>query len=175
MAHVSHKLSGSVEGALAGGGDPATSPLYVFGPFLRMIFAAGVASVVFGAAIWLAVFLSPLHPGLARRAQHVRRRRQSRVARGGHLRSVLRAGGAGPRPGATRLTGYRDAACPSVSWKQPRGVYRSVAVRRTGTMLTGQIYMSERDCRTLRLGEGHTPNWLSGSARQRLGPTFAQT
>ena len=56
MAHVSHKLSGSVEGALAGGGDPATSPLYVFGPFLRMIVAAGVASVVFGAAIWLAVF-----------------------------------------------------------------------------------------------------------------------
>ncbi len=55
VAHVSHKLSGSVEGALAGGGDPATSPLYVFGPFLRMIFAAGVASVVFGAAIWLAV------------------------------------------------------------------------------------------------------------------------
>ncbi len=56
MAHVSHKLSGSVEGALAGGGDPATSPLYVFGPFLRMIISAGVASVVFGAAIWLAVF-----------------------------------------------------------------------------------------------------------------------
>lgn len=55
VAHVSHKLSGSVEGALAGGGDPATSPLYVFGPFLRMIFAAGVASVVFGAAVWLAV------------------------------------------------------------------------------------------------------------------------
>ena len=55
MAHVSHKLSGSIEGALAGGGDPATSPLYVFGPFLRMIFVAGVASVVFGAAIWLAV------------------------------------------------------------------------------------------------------------------------
>jgi len=56
MAHVSHKLSGAIEGALAGGGDPATSPLYVFGPFLRLIFAAGVASVVFGAAVWLAVF-----------------------------------------------------------------------------------------------------------------------
>jgi len=55
MSHVSHKLSGSIEGALAGGGDPATSPLYVFGPFLQLIFAAGVASVVFGAAIWLAV------------------------------------------------------------------------------------------------------------------------
>jgi hypothetical protein len=36
MAHVSHKLSNSFEGALAGGGDPATSPLYVFSimPFL---------------------------------------------------------------------------------------------------------------------------------------------
>lgn len=56
MAHVSHKLSSSIEGALAGGGDPATSPLYVFGPFLRLLFIAGVASVVFGAAIWLAVF-----------------------------------------------------------------------------------------------------------------------
>ena len=55
MAHVSHKLSGAVEGAFAGGGDPATSPLYVFGPFLRLIVVAGVGSVVMGAAIWLAV------------------------------------------------------------------------------------------------------------------------
>ncbi len=55
MSHVTHKLSGSVEGALAGGGDPATLPLYVFGPFLRLLVASGVASVVFGAAIWLAV------------------------------------------------------------------------------------------------------------------------
>ncbi len=55
MAHGSDKLRGSIEGALAGGGDPATSPLYVFGPFLRMIVASGVAAVVFGAAIWLAV------------------------------------------------------------------------------------------------------------------------
>ena len=56
MAHVSHKLSNSFEGALAGGGDPATSPLYVFGPFLKLIVLAGVAQVTFGATIWLAVF-----------------------------------------------------------------------------------------------------------------------
>ena len=55
MSHVSHKLSGAFEGALAGGGDPATSPLYVFGPFLRLIIVAGVGSIVMGAAIWLAV------------------------------------------------------------------------------------------------------------------------
>lgn len=56
MAHVSHKLSNSFEGALAGGGDPATSPLYVFGPFLRLIVVAGVAQVTFGASVWLVVF-----------------------------------------------------------------------------------------------------------------------
>ncbi len=55
MAHVSHKLSSSFEGALAGGGDPATSPLYVFGPFLRLIVVAGVAQITFGATVWLAV------------------------------------------------------------------------------------------------------------------------
>ena len=55
MGHVSHKLSNSFEGALAGGGDPATSPLYVFGPFLRLIVVAGVAEVTFGATVWLAV------------------------------------------------------------------------------------------------------------------------
>lgn len=55
MAHVSHKLSSSLEGALAGGGDPATSPLYVFGPFLRLIVVAGVAQITFGATVWLAV------------------------------------------------------------------------------------------------------------------------
>lgn len=55
MAHVSHRLSNSFQGALAGGGDPATSPLYVFGPFLRLIVVAGVASVTFGASIWLVV------------------------------------------------------------------------------------------------------------------------
>jgi hypothetical protein len=55
MAHVSHKLSGSFQGALAGGGDPATSPLYVFGPFLKLLVTAGIASICFGAAIWLAI------------------------------------------------------------------------------------------------------------------------
>jgi nucleotide-binding universal stress UspA family protein len=40
---------------LAGGGDPATSPLYVFGPFLKMIVVAGVAQVTFGASVWLVV------------------------------------------------------------------------------------------------------------------------
>lgn len=56
MAHVSHKLSNSFEGALAGGGDPATSPLYVFGPFLKLIVVAGVAHITFGASVWLVVF-----------------------------------------------------------------------------------------------------------------------
>jgi len=56
VAHVSHKLSNSFEGALAGGGDPATSPLYVFGPFLRLIVVAGVAAVTFGPTVWLVVF-----------------------------------------------------------------------------------------------------------------------
>jgi nucleotide-binding universal stress UspA family protein len=55
LAHVSHKLSNSLEGALAGGGDPATSPLYVFGPFLKLIVVAGVAQVTFGASIWMVV------------------------------------------------------------------------------------------------------------------------
>ncbi|MFN2221838.1 MAG: universal stress protein [Candidatus Promineifilaceae bacterium] len=55
MAHVSHKLSSSLEGALAGGGDPATSPLYVFGPFLKLIVGAGVASITFGTSIWLVI------------------------------------------------------------------------------------------------------------------------
>lgn len=57
MAHgVSHKLNNALEGALAGGGDPATSPLYVFGPFLKLIVVAGVAQVTFGASVWLVVF-----------------------------------------------------------------------------------------------------------------------
>jgi nucleotide-binding universal stress UspA family protein len=58
-AAVSHKLSNSVEGALAGGGDPATSPLYVFGPFLVLIVVKageGVAGVTFGPTVWLVVF-----------------------------------------------------------------------------------------------------------------------
>ncbi len=53
---VSYKLSNALEGALAGGGDPATSPLYVFGPFLRLIVVGGVAQVTFGASVWLVVF-----------------------------------------------------------------------------------------------------------------------
>ncbi|HEX5004404.1 MAG TPA: universal stress protein [Gemmatimonadales bacterium] len=56
MAHVSHRLTNAFQGALAGGGDPATSPLYVFGPFLKLIVIAGVAEVTFGASIWLVVF-----------------------------------------------------------------------------------------------------------------------
>ncbi len=52
---VSHKLKNSLEGALAGGGDPATSPLYVFGPFLQLIVVAGIAQITFGASVWLVV------------------------------------------------------------------------------------------------------------------------
>ncbi len=55
MANISHKLNNSLEGALAAGGDPATSPLYVFGPFLKLIVVAGVAQVTFGASVWLVV------------------------------------------------------------------------------------------------------------------------
>ncbi|OJX37895.1 MAG: hypothetical protein BGO78_07560 [Chloroflexi bacterium 44-23] len=55
MARISHKLKNSFEGALAGGGDPATSPLYVFGPFLSLIAVSGAASIVFGGSVWLAV------------------------------------------------------------------------------------------------------------------------
>lgn len=55
MAHVSHRLKGAVEGALAGGGDPATSPLYVFGPFLRLLVASGAGAVAFGTPIWMVV------------------------------------------------------------------------------------------------------------------------
>mgnify|MGYP003644956746 CR=1 FL=1 len=55
MATVSHKLKSAFDGALAGGGDPASSPLYVFGPFLQMVVASGVAYVTFGASIWLAI------------------------------------------------------------------------------------------------------------------------
>jgi nucleotide-binding universal stress UspA family protein len=55
VANISHKLSNSFEGALAGGGDPATSPLYVFGPFLKLIVVAGVAQITFGASVWMVV------------------------------------------------------------------------------------------------------------------------
>jgi len=52
---VSNKLNNAFEGALAGGGDPATSPLYVFGPFLKLIVVAGVAEITFGASMWLVI------------------------------------------------------------------------------------------------------------------------
>lgn len=55
MAHVSHRLKGAFEGALAGGGDPATSPLYVFGPFLRLLVVSGAGAVAFGTPIWMVV------------------------------------------------------------------------------------------------------------------------
>ena len=59
MAHVSHKLKTSFEVALAGGGDPATSPLYVFGPFLKLIIVPALASsmtgIAFGTSIWLVI------------------------------------------------------------------------------------------------------------------------
>jgi nucleotide-binding universal stress UspA family protein len=55
MAHISQRLRNSLDGALAGGGDPASSPLYVFGPFLKFLILAGVARVTFGASVWLVV------------------------------------------------------------------------------------------------------------------------
>ncbi len=55
MAYISHKLKNSLEGALAGGADAATSPLYVFGPFLSLIIVSGAARVIFGGSVWLAV------------------------------------------------------------------------------------------------------------------------
>lgn len=55
MAQPSNKLKNAFEGALAGGGDPATSPLYVFGPFLKLIVVAGVSHVTFGASVWMVI------------------------------------------------------------------------------------------------------------------------
>ena len=52
---IAGKLASPIEGALAAGGDPATSPLYVFGPFFRLLVPAGVASVAYGASLWLVV------------------------------------------------------------------------------------------------------------------------
>jgi hypothetical protein len=48
-------MEGIAEGAMAGGVDPAISPLYVLGPFLTLIVVAGVAQVTFGASVWLVV------------------------------------------------------------------------------------------------------------------------
>ena len=55
-----------MEGALAGGGDPATSPLYVFGPFLKLLVVAGVANVTFGASIWLVILTVAVVSGMYR-------------------------------------------------------------------------------------------------------------
>jgi nucleotide-binding universal stress UspA family protein len=49
------RLRNAWEGALAGGGDPASSPLYVFGPFLVLLAAEGTTAASYGPAIWLAV------------------------------------------------------------------------------------------------------------------------
>jgi nucleotide-binding universal stress UspA family protein/predicted membrane protein len=70
MAHISHKLSNSFQGALAGGGDPATSPLYVFGPFLTLIIVAGVAHVTFGASIWMVVVTVAVVSAMYRRVMY---------------------------------------------------------------------------------------------------------
>lgn len=54
--HISHKLKNPIEGALAGGGDPATSPLYVFSPFLSLLaLVAGELYVSLGTAIWMVI------------------------------------------------------------------------------------------------------------------------
>ena len=66
MVKTNRKLSNALEGALAGGGDPATSPLYVFGPFLKLIVLAGVAKITFGASIWLAVLTIIIVSGVYR-------------------------------------------------------------------------------------------------------------
>ncbi|MBN1568222.1 MAG: universal stress protein [Acidobacteria bacterium] len=70
MAHVSHKLPNSFQGALAGGGDPATSPLYVFGPFLKLIVVAGVAHVTFGASVWMVVLTVAVVSAMYRRVMY---------------------------------------------------------------------------------------------------------
>lgn len=70
MAHISHRLSSSLEGALAGGGDPATSPLYVFGPFLQLIVVAGVAQITFGASVWLVVLTVAVVSSMYRQVIH---------------------------------------------------------------------------------------------------------
>ena len=69
MAYVSHWLSSLLQGARAGGGDPATSPLHVFGPFLRFLVAAGVAHVSFGASIGPAVITGVAVCALYRRVR----------------------------------------------------------------------------------------------------------
>lgn len=67
---LTRRLSGPLDGALAAGGDPATSPLYVFGPFLRLVVPAGVAAVTYGASIWLAVLTVATVSAVYRRVMH---------------------------------------------------------------------------------------------------------
>ena len=43
----------SLEGVLAGGADPSSSALYSFGPFVKVIAAAGAGATAFGTSIWL--------------------------------------------------------------------------------------------------------------------------
>ena len=95
MAHVSHKLSNAFQGALAGGGDPATSPLYVFGPFLRLIVVAGVAQITFGASVWLVIFTVVMVSAMYRLVMQwvIGRQRRQRAERGG----VWELGGQGQR------------------------------------------------------------------------------
>ncbi len=48
------KLRNSLQGVLAGGGEAASAPLLSVGPFLRLMAAAGAASAISGASLWLA-------------------------------------------------------------------------------------------------------------------------
>ncbi len=52
---ITRKLRTPVEGVLAGGADPSSSALYSFGPFVKVIAAAGAGATVFGTSIWLVV------------------------------------------------------------------------------------------------------------------------
>ena len=50
---IPRKLRTPFEGVLAGGADPSSSALYSFGPFVKVIAAAGVGATAFGTSIWL--------------------------------------------------------------------------------------------------------------------------
>ncbi len=49
-----HRLRNVMQGVLSGGAVAASAPLFSFGPFLRLMAAAGAASVVAGTSLWLA-------------------------------------------------------------------------------------------------------------------------
>lgn len=51
------KLRNPLQGVLAGGGVPASAPLLAFAPFWQLLAAAGAASAVAGASLWLAVLV----------------------------------------------------------------------------------------------------------------------